>query len=312
MDVLIILGFFLFGLVFGSFLNVCIYRMPRGLSVVAPRSACPGCHSPIAGYDNIPVLSWLILGGRCRYCKTRISPRYAIVELLTGAFFVLSYYVALPSPELAPVAVKFCVFSFLLIGLIFTDAETQLLPDLLTLPGLVVGLVLSYLAPVEICPDLHRSSGPVGALLQGHLGWRILSLANSVTGAVFGVAFMWGVALLYRGVRGREGMGMGDVKLMAMIGAFLGIELTLLVIMLGSVIGSVFGISLMLMVYGKRRARNRRRGGDTEEARIRAWRSATLIFRYFQIPFGVFLGAAALIAAFVGTPFMRWYLGICQ
>lgn len=123
---------------------------------------------------------------------------------------------------------------------------------------------------------------------------------------------MWGVALLYRGVRGREGMGMGDVKLMAMIGSFLGIELTLFVIMLGSVIGSLFGVTLMLTVYSKRLARNRKRRGASADMRARAWHSATLIFRHFQIPFGVFLGAAALIAAFVGTPLMRWYLGLCQ
>jgi leader peptidase (prepilin peptidase)/N-methyltransferase len=311
-DLLIILGFFLFGLLLGSFLNVCIYRMPRGLSVVSPRSACPACNAPIAAYDNIPVLSWLILGGKCRQCKARISPRYALVELLTGSFFALSYLLALSLPEPAPTAVKFCVFSFLLIGLIFTDAETQLLPDLLTLPGLVMGLALSFLAPVEMCPDLQRSSGPMGALLPEDLGWRVLSFANSVTGAIFGVAFMWGVALLYRGVRGREGMGMGDVKLMAMIGAFLGVELTLFVIMLGSVIGSLFGVTLMLTVFSKRLARNRRHAGASAAARARAWRSATLIFRHFQIPFGVFLGAAALVAAFIGTPLMRWYLGLCQ
>lgn len=312
MDLLIILGFFLFGLLLGSFLNVCIYRMPRGLSVVSPRSACPACNTPIAAYDNIPVLSWLILGGKCRHCKTRISPRYVLVELLTGCFFAVSYVVALWMSEPVPTAVKFCVLSFLLIGLIFTDAETQLLPDLLTLPGLLIGLGLSFLAPVEMCPDLLRSSGPMGALLPERFGWQVLSFSNSVTGAVFGVAFMWGVALLYRGVRGREGMGMGDVKLMAMIGSFLGIELTLFVIMLGSVIGSLFGVTLMLTVYSKRLARNRKRRGASADMRTRAWHSATLIFRHFQIPFGVFLGAASLIAAFVGTPLMRWYLGLCQ
>lgn len=310
---MIIFGFFLFGLLFGSFLNVCVYRMPRGLSVVAPRSACPACHTPIAAYDNIPVLSWLILGAKCRHCKSRISPRYAVVELLTGGFFALSYYVSLNLPEPVPSAVRLCVFSFLLIGLIFTDAETQLLPDLLTLPGLVLGLAFSFLAPVEMCPDLERSSGPMGALLPEPLSWRVLSFSNSVIGAVFGVAFMWGVALLYRGIRGKEGLGMGDVKLMAMIGAFLGIELTVFVIMLGSVIGSVFGIALMLMIFRKRLVRNRRRPNfPAAVVRTRAWHSATLIFRHFQIPFGVFLGAAALIAAFVGAPLMRWYLGLCQ
>ena len=250
------------------------------------------------------------------HCKARISPRYALVELITGGFFALSCYVAfyypLVFPNPIPSAAKLCVFSFLLIGLIFTDAETQLLPDLLTLPGLVLGIAFSFFAPVEICPDLARSSGPVGAMLAEHLDWRILSFANSVTGAVFGVAFMWGVALLYRRVRGREGMGMGDVKLMGMIGGFLGIELTLLVVMLASVIGSLFGITLMLLVFRKRLARKQKQSMEPALARLRAWRSATLIFQHFQIPFGVFLGAAALVAAFAGTPLMRWYLDLCQ
>jgi leader peptidase (prepilin peptidase) / N-methyltransferase len=311
-DLLVILGFFLFGLVFGSFLNVCIYRMPRELSVVSPRSACPECHTPIAAYDNIPVLSWLILGGRCRHCKARISSRYALVELLTGLFFALSYYVSVGSSQPAAMAAKLCVLSFLLIGLIFTDAETHLLPDLLTLPGLVLGIAFSFFAPVELCPDMERSSGPLGAMLSDHLDWRILSFANSVTGAVFGVAFMWGVARVYQRLRGKEGMGMGDVKLMGMIGAFLGIELTLLVVMLGSVVGSLFGITLMLLVFRKRLARKRKQPMEPALARTRAWRSATLIFQHFQIPFGVFLGAAALVAAFAGTPFMRWYLDLCQ
>src|SRR5579864_3526349 len=155
-------AFFLFGLLFGSFLNVCIYRMPREISVVSPRSACPACEAPIAAYDNIPVLSWLMLGGKCRKCKASISPRYAAVELLTGALFVLSY-ISAPSmvrliyqqwaldvqPNELLVAAKMCVLCFLLIGLIFTDAETKLLPDLLTKPGMVGGVAFSLLVPLE-------------------------------------------------------------------------------------------------------------------------------------------------------------------
>src|SRR5579872_6449656 len=123
--------------------------MPQGLSVVGPRSACPACHAPISSYDNIPVLSWLILAGKCRHCKARISPRYALVELMTGGFFALSYYIALASPVPMASAVQLCVLSFLLIGLIFTDADTKLLPDLLTLPGIALGLALSFLRSEE-------------------------------------------------------------------------------------------------------------------------------------------------------------------
>jgi leader peptidase (prepilin peptidase) / N-methyltransferase len=309
-------AFFLFGLVFGSFLNVCIYRMPREISVVSPRSACPSCEAPIAGYDNIPVLSWILLGGKCRKCKAPISPRYAGVELLTGALFVVSYWIA-PAmayaiqhqwqldtvPNEYVIAAKLCVLSFLLIGLIFTDAETKLLPDLLTKPGIALGLIFSVFVPLE---------GPAHHFVPAIDNWRILSLLNSIAGSVLGAAFIWGVALLYEAVRGVEGMGRGDVKLMGLIGAFMGVKLTLLVLLLGSVIGSFFGVFLILWVWLKRLAR-RRRSHSSEAAgvsRSRAWSSAILIYRNFEIPFGVFLGAAALISAFWGTFLVQWYMRI--
>ena len=292
-------AFFLFGLVFGSFLNVCIYRMPREISVVSPRSACPKCETPIAGYDNIPVLSWVLLGGKCRKCKTPISPRYAGVELLTGVFFAGSYF----TEGLSLGALKLCVLSFLLIGLIFTDAETKLLPDLLTKPGIALGLIFSALVPLE---------GPAHHFLPAVDNWRILSVMNSLAGVVLGAAFIWGVALLYEAVRGVEGMGRGDVKLMALIGAFLGVELTLVVLLVGSVIGSFFGIFLILWVWVKRMARRRRTHAAEAMgiSRSRAWNSAILIYRNFEIPFGVFLGAAALITAFWGMALVRWYVRI--
>ena len=165
------------------------------------------------------------------------------------------------------IAAKLCVLSFLLIGLIFTDAETKLLPDLLTKPGMVVGFVFSLLVPLE---------GPAHYFLPSVDNWRILSLINSIAGAVLGSAFIWGVALLYEAVRGVEGMGRGDVKLMALIGAFLGVKLTLLVLLLGSLIGSLFGVLLILWVWLKRLLR-RRRTHRTEAAgmsRSRAWSSA--------------------------------------
>jgi leader peptidase (prepilin peptidase)/N-methyltransferase len=290
------LGFFLFGLVFGSFLNVCIYRMPRELSVVSPRSACPKCETPIAAYDNIPVLSWILLGAKCRTCKAPISARYAGVELLTGVLFAASYF----SEGSTLGALKLCVLSFLLIGLIFTDAETKLLPDLLTKPGIVLGLIFSVLVPLE---------GPAHHFLPAIDSWRVLSLVNALAGVVLGAAFIWGIALLYEAVRGVEGMGRGDVKLMALIGAFLGVKLTLLVLLLGSVIGSFFGIFLILFVWMKRLARRRRHSSEAASvSRSRAWSSAILIYRNFEIPFGVFLGTAALISAFWGTRLVQWYV----
>jgi leader peptidase (prepilin peptidase) / N-methyltransferase len=283
----------------GSFLNVCIYRMPREISVVSPRSACPACEAPIAAYDNIPVLSWMVLGGKCRNCKAPISPRYAGVELLTGALFAASYL----SSGLNFGAAKLCVLSFLLIGLIFTDAETKLLPDLLTKPGMVLGVAFSLLVPLD---------GPARHFLPSVDNWHILSLINSIAGLVLGSAFIWGVALLYEAVRGVEGMGRGDVKLMALIGAFLGVKLTLLVLLLGSVIGSFFGVSVILWVWLKR-LRRRRRTHSSEAAsvsRSRAWNSAILIYRNFEIPFGVFLGMAALVSAFWGAALVHWYARI--
>jgi leader peptidase (prepilin peptidase) / N-methyltransferase len=314
-------AFFVFGLVFGSFLNVCIYRMPRDLSVVKPRSACPACGKPIAFYDNIPVLSWILLRGKCRHCKSPISPRYAVVELLTGVFFVLAYlasagilpgYVA-STCDLAGRSIvepiKFCVFVFLLLGLIFTDAETHLLPDLLTKPGIVLGLALSLAAPVE-CGELCNDRVlPSLANLMSVPG-PVYSLINAAAGAVMGSAFILGIALLYQAVRGVEGMGRGDVKLMGLIGAFLGMKLTLMVLVLGSLMGSLFGLLLILWVWRKRLARRHKThpAEAQSQARRRAWHSAILIYRHFEIPFGVFLGIAALFSAFWGTALLCRYL----
>lgn len=290
-----------FGFLTGSFLNVCIYRLPRELSVVSPRSFCPGCSAPIAAYDNIPVLSWIILRGRCRNCGVRISPRYAMVELLTGALFVLSYFAAQSMAE----AVKLCVLSFLLIGLIFTDAETKLLPDLLTKPGIGLGLLFSLTVRVE---------GPAHFFLRSIENWRVLSLLDSLAGAILGSAFILGIAMLYEALRGVEGMGRGDVKLMALIGAFLGVKQTLLVLLLGSLVGSCFGVLLILRVWRKRFARRRKKlpSEPAAQARRRAWQSATLVYRNFEIPFGVFLGTAALFSAFWGTALVSWYVKFFQ
>jgi leader peptidase (prepilin peptidase) / N-methyltransferase len=322
MNAFLIGAFFLFGLVFGSFLNVCIYRMPRELSVVKPRSACPTCGKAIAAYDNIPVLSWILLGGKCRRCKAPISPRYAAVELLTGGFFVLGYVAAsgsLPgfvgstcdfTGRSIAEPIKFCVFSFLLIGLIFTDAETRLLPDLLTKPGIALGLALSLFTPVECGQHCGDVLLPSPANILPAIPGPIYSLVNALAGAIMGSAFILGIALLYEAVRGVEGMGRGDVKLMALIGAFLGVKLTLMVLVMASLIGSIFGLLLILAVWRKRLARRRKRhpSEPAAESRHRAWQAAVLIYRNFEIPFGVFLGIAALFAAFWGTALVCWYL----
>jgi leader peptidase (prepilin peptidase) / N-methyltransferase len=293
---------FVLGLAFGSFLNVCVYRLPRGISVVKPRSACPKCGQGIALYDNMPVLSWMILRGRCRHCKAPISPRYWMIELLTGALFLACYwYFGLTLSTL-----KYCAIGFLLLGLIFTDAETKLLPDKMTLTGLALGLIFSLIVPVN---DLISQllPGMVNLSLSGENSVRLLSLFDSLLGAVVGASFIYGAGAIYLRWRGTEGMGFGDVKLMAMVGAFLGIKLTVLTIFTGSIAGSVFGLTTVLVVWLKRTRRFGKKLADGAAARRRAWQSAQIVYRNYQMPFGVFLGSMALFALFFGDRFLRWY-----
>lgn len=294
---------FVFGLVFGSFLNVCIYRLPRGRSVVSPRSACPQCETPIAFYDNVPVLSWLILRGRCRRCKAPISPRYVMVEWLTACLFLACF----ERFGLTLATLKYAVFGFLLLGLIFTDAETKLLPDKLTIPGVFVGLIFSWFVPVN---DLLARFLPGFFTVPLGSSWRLLSVADSLLGAVMGASFIYGAGAIYLRVRHVEGMGFGDVKLMAMIGAFLGLKLTVFTLFTASVAGSVFGISTMLVVWFKRTRRRIERQRETPAvARRRAWQSARMIYQHYEMPFGVFLGSMAIFAFFFGDTILRWYWG---
>ncbi len=302
MDPVIASAIFVLGLAFGSFLNVCIYRLPLGLSVVTPRSACPQCKHSIALYDNIPVLSWLILGGRCRNCKARISPRYLTIELLTGALFLACYWCFGPTLS----TLKYCTFAFLLLGLIFTDAETKLLPDKMTLPGLALGIVFSLLVPVN---DLASQflPGMVNLPFSGELSMRMVSLVDSLLGAALGASFIYGAGAIYLRWRGAEGMGFGDVKLMAMVGAFLGMKLTVFTIFTASIAGSLFGLTTVLVVWLKRTHRFMKRLANAQAARRRGWQSAQMVYRYYQMPFGVFLGSMALLAFFFGNQFLRWY-----
>ncbi len=302
MDPVLAAAIFFLGLCFGSFLNVCIYRLPLDISVVTPRSACPNCKHGIALYDNMPVLSWLILRGRCRYCKAKISLRYLVIELLTGFLFLLCYwYFGFTLSTL-----KYCAFSFLLLGLIFTDAETKLLPDKLTLTGLGLGIAFSLLVPVN---DLVSQllPGAMNLPFSGDISQRLFSLLDSLLGAAVGASFIYGVGAIYLRWRGTEGMGFGDVKLMAMVGSFLGVKLTVLTIFSASLVGSVFGLSTVLFVWLKRTRRFAKRFADAAAARQRAWQSAQVVYRNYQMPFGVFLGSMALVALFFGERFLHWY-----
>jgi len=305
-DQILAIAMFGAGLAFGSFLNVCIYRMPRELSVVFPRSACPNCKQLIAFYDNVPVLSWLILRGRCRKCKAKISPRYLMIEVLTGLLFVACYW----QFGLTLATLKYCVFGYLLLGLIFTDAETKLLPDKLTLPGIVIGLILSLFVPVndlasQLLPGVMRLPADHG------LSVNLLSFADACLGAIVGASFIYGVGVAYLMARGVEGMGFGDVKLMALVGAFLGMKLTVFTLLTGSVAGSLFGLSTIFVVWIKRTRRLMvRQHASAAVERARAWQSAKMVYRHYQMPFGVFLGSMAVVALFFGNQVMSWYWGL--
>lgn len=294
MDFFLAFVFFVFGLAFGSFLNVCIYRLPRGRSVVSPGSACPHCNTPIKPYDNIPVFSWLILRGRCRKCGAKITPRYMIVELATGVMFALCFFAFGWTLE----AVKFCVLTFLLIGLIFTDYEMRLLPDAMTYPGLAVGLIFSLFVPLRdalttLIPLFTHTDPP----------WRVLSFADALFGAFIGASFLWAVRFGFFVLRGYEGMGLGDVKLMGMIGAFVGAKVTLLSILGGSVMGTLIGVGIAPFLYRKKKQYWLARRKSVAVANERAKRAA---FRN-RLPFGVFLGGSALLLMFFGHQILDWY-----
>jgi len=293
-DPVLALAIFILGLVFGSFLNVCIHRLPLGLSVIRPGSACPKCHKSIPFYENIPVLSWLILRGRCHRCHAPISPRYLAVEVLTGALFLLCCL----HFGFTLAALKYCVFGFLLLGLIFTDAETHLLPDKLTLPGMVLGFGFSLVVPVN---DLASQllPGLISLPVSSDVSWHLLSLVDSLLGAAVGASFIYGAGAIYLRARGVEGMGFGDVKL------------TIFTLFTASIAGSLVGLSTVFAVWIKRTRRRIARNHESpRDARRHAWESAAIALRRHQMPFGVFLGSMALVAFLFGDRFLHWYWGL--
>lgn len=235
-----------FGLIIGSFLNVCIHRLPINESLIAPSSRCPACRHPVRWRDNIPVVSFLLLRGRCRDCGRPISRRYPLVELANGIGYVLLVWRFGVGPETAVYAL---LYSSLLV-ITFIDLDHQIIPDRITLPGMVVGLAASSV----ILP---------------------LGFLNAVIGLLLGGALFYGVAAASRG-----GMGGGDIKLIAMIGAFLGWKQVLLTIFIGALAGSVIGLFLMAF-KGKSRK--------------------------YPVPFGPFLGLGAVVSLFAGPAIWTWY-----
>ena len=297
------------GLLFGSFLNVCISRLPAHQSIVKPRSHCMACGHAIRWYDNVPVLSWMMLRGRCRDCKARISWRYPAVELAVGVWFAICAN-DLFSLELAKVSrlsgpttgeyvdvAGFAILGFLLIGLMVMDWQTQRLPDAFTLSGIGIGLLLVcvrafFLAPGEgdiVLNTTHqlRMSSPGSFASQGNVfltGPEALILGRIA--AIAGAALiLLVVRWSYKALRKRDGMGLGDVKLLAMIAAFLGFGETLLALFAGVILASVYGLALV--------ARRRASGAS-------------------KLPLGSFLAAGGLLSALFGPQILAWYMGLLQ
>ncbi len=252
-DALFLAGMGLLGLMVGSFLNVCIYRMPHDLSVVSPPSRCGRCGTTLRWRHNVPVVSWVLLRGRCAFCGESVSWRYPFVELLTAGLFVLHAW------WFGPTALMLIrtAFAAALVVLFLTDLDCRILPNEITVGGLAVGLVLALFFP----------PGIVSALL----------------GAVLGGGVLWATGALYERVRGVEGMGMGDVKMLAMIGAVLGWQLMALTLVLASFAGGLFGMALIAL---------------RADARTTA------------VPFGTFLAVGALVASLFGEHLLTWYLGL--
>ncbi len=241
----------LFGAVIGSFLNVCIYRLPIGRSVVWPASACARCGRELSWYENVPILAWLALRGRCRSCAEPISIQYPIVEALTAIMFAAAWWYY----GFTPLLVSRLVFGCALIVLFAIDLEHHLLPNAITLPGIAVGF---------------------GFALFTEPGWLA-----SLLGILLGAGVLYAIAEGYYLVRHEEGMGMGDVKMLGMIGAFLGWQLTILTLVMASCAGAIIGLLLIAL-----------KRGDMK----------------YALPFGTFLALGAALAGTAGAPFLDWYL----
>ncbi|MFP4475187.1 MAG: prepilin peptidase [Desulfatibacillaceae bacterium] len=244
----------LFGLCIGSFLNVCIHRLPGPESIARGRSHCPNCGTMISAYDNVPVFSYIILGARCRHCKGPISARYPAVELLTGALAVLCVFRFGPTWD----AVYYFAFCCALVVVSFVDYDLMIIPDVISLPGIPIGIAGAFFVGMAT---------PVDAVLGAAVGWGLLHA----------------IRIGYQLLRGREGMGLGDVKLLSMIGAFCGVKAVFFTLVAGPMVGLVVGLALMAV---------RRKGLG------------------LGIPFGPFLALGALLYLFVGDWLILWYAGL--
>jgi leader peptidase (prepilin peptidase)/N-methyltransferase len=241
------------GAVLGSFLNVCIHRLPRGISVVTPPSACPRCGERIRPYDNVPVLGWVWLGGKCRHCRNPISVRYPVVEALTAALFLL----AVGQTGLTWSLIPALTFVSAMIVVTLVDYDARIVPDVITLPGIALGVLFSLITP--------------------------LTVVGSLIGAAAGFLLFLGIAWAYRRLTGIDGLGGGDIKLAAMLGAFLGYQGLFLTVFAASLAGTVVGVGMMLLGRGGRKT---------------------------ALPFGTFLAPAGVAAYFWADDIISWYVGL--
>jgi len=263
------------GAMIGSFLNVVIHRVPLEQSIVLPSSACPNCRTPLRPYDNIPILSFLILRGRCRTCKEPIAIRYPIVEALTAILFVM---VTIHDGVSFALPFDFA-FVAALVALIFIDSEHMILPNVITYPGIIFALVMRVTVPYCVGTS-HLDDLPGLIERMPSLPIWAVSLIGAALGALIGGGSLWLMGFLWEKLRGVEAMGLGDVKMMLMVGAFLGWRLAVLTIFVGVFSGSLAGIAMMV-----------RRGRNLQ----------------MMLPFGIFLGAGALSSCLVGRQSVEWY-----
>ncbi len=274
------LGFlfaFGFGAVVGSFLNVVIHRVPNELSVVFPNSACPKCNAPIKPYDNIPIISWIILGGKCRICKVPISARYPAVEALTGLVFAAVFW-QIGLNAFLPVAL---IFSAVMIALIFIDAGHMILPNVITYPLFVFAMLVRLVYPIVFGSEYFSDMQFAPATwMQDYPVWAV-SAVCALAGAAAGGGSLWLVGELWKRLRGVEAMGLGDVKMMLGVGALLGWRLAFLSIFLGAFTGALVG----MLLIAKQKDKNMQA----------------------QIPFGIFLGAGSILALLFGERLIGWY-----
>lgn len=271
--------FFILGSIIGSFLNVVIHRIPLEESIVFPNSACPKCNEKIKAYDNLPIISWLILGGKCRKCKNPISIRYPAVELLTGLLFLLTFW-QIGFTEFLPVGLLFVTT---MVSLVFIDAEHMILPNVITYPLLVIALLVRVIYPIAFDNAIYFSdlSHYPMTMMHGQPIW-LISLVGAILGGLVGGGSLWLVGEIWKRLRGVDAMGLGDVKMMFGVGALLGWRLTLLSIFVGAFSGAIAGILVIARSKDK----------DMQA----------------QIPFGIFLGIGSVVALLFGDILITWYM----